>query len=35
VYDTIMAQLKLKQAAGRLTVQDLAAVNGLLESGSR
>jgi outer membrane protein len=35
VYDTIMAQLKLKQAAGRLTVQDLAAVNGLLEPDAR
>jgi outer membrane protein len=29
-YDTIVAQLKLKQAVGRLTVEDLEAVNRLL-----
>ena len=32
VYDTIVAQLKLKQAVGRLTVDDLAAVNRLLRA---
>jgi outer membrane protein len=30
-YDTILAQLKLKQAVGRLTVEDLEAVNRLLK----
>lgn len=30
VYDTIVAQLKLKQAVGRLTVEDLVAINRLL-----
>jgi outer membrane protein len=30
LYDTIVAQLKLKQAVGRLTVEDLAAINRLL-----
>jgi outer membrane protein len=32
VYDTIVAQLRLKQAVGRLTEEDLAAVNALLEA---
>jgi outer membrane protein len=31
-YDTIVAQLKLKQAVGRLTVEDLEAVNRLLQT---
>lgn len=34
-YDTIVAQLKLKQAVGRLTVEDLQAVNRLLRSEVR
>jgi outer membrane protein len=29
--DTLVAQLKLKSAAGNLTVDDLAAINALLE----
>jgi outer membrane protein len=32
VYDTIVAQLKLKQAVGRLAVEDLAAINRLLRT---
>jgi outer membrane protein len=35
LYTTIVAQLKLKQAVGRLTVEDLAAVNGLLKIEGR
>lgn len=32
--DTLLAQLKLKQAAGNLTEDDLAAINSLLEAGA-
>ena len=35
LYTTIVAQLKLKQAVGRLTVEDLEAVNGLLKVEGR
>jgi outer membrane protein len=35
LYTTILAQLKLKQAVGRLTVEDLVAVNGLLKAEGR
>ncbi len=35
LYTTIVAQLKLKQAVGRLTVEDLAAVNRLLKVEAR
>jgi outer membrane protein len=34
-YDTIVAQLKLKQAVGRLTVSDLEGVNRLLKPEAR
>ena len=34
-YDTILAQLKLKQAVGRLTIDDLEAVNRLLKAEVR
>ncbi|MBL8533192.1 MAG: TolC family outer membrane protein [Betaproteobacteria bacterium] len=34
-YDTIVAQLKLKQAVGRLTMDDLEAVNRLLKTEGR
>ena len=35
LYTTILAQLKLKQAVGRLTVEDLMAVNRLLKTEGR
>jgi outer membrane protein len=35
LYDTIVAQLKLKQAVGRLTVEDLAGINRLLREDGR